>query len=354
MPKPFEEVAMTLSLHDLSVRLSAHAESVCAHYLSNGRRHGRYWLVGDVFNTPGRSMYVRLAGPSSGAGAAGKWTDAATGEHGDLVDLIRMNRGYLSFRALREEILCFLAEPVHLARPAQVAALRNSAAAARRLFMASRPLTGTLGEAYLRARGITVSMGFPSLRFHPGCYYRDNDRAELQRLPAIIAAVTDLRGEVKGVSRTYLDPHAPRKALVRNPRMAMGNLLGQGVRFGEAHDVLVAGEGVETLLTLKALLPQLPMVAALSANHLAALLLPRGLRRLYIAHDNDRAGLSAAKRLVNRLLQSNTEVRLLTPVDDDWNTDWCRMRTDIVARLRALLHDSDRPSVPAPCKEGPG
>ena len=38
------------------------AEAVCRHYLSNGRREGRYWLVGDVRNTPGRSLFVRLKG----------------------------------------------------------------------------------------------------------------------------------------------------------------------------------------------------------------------------------------------------------------------------------------------------
>ena len=45
---------------DLAQRLRRQAEAVCRHYLSSGRREGRYWLVGDVRNTPGRSMYVRL------------------------------------------------------------------------------------------------------------------------------------------------------------------------------------------------------------------------------------------------------------------------------------------------------
>jgi len=49
----------------------AMSEAVCRHYLSNGRREGRYWLVGDVRNTPGRSLFVRLKGPESGKGAAG-------------------------------------------------------------------------------------------------------------------------------------------------------------------------------------------------------------------------------------------------------------------------------------------
>lgn len=45
---------------DLAHSLGRQAEAVCRHYLSSGRREGRYWLVGDVRNTPGRSMYVRL------------------------------------------------------------------------------------------------------------------------------------------------------------------------------------------------------------------------------------------------------------------------------------------------------
>jgi hypothetical protein len=60
---------------DLAHRLARNAEAVCRHYLSNGRREGRYWLVGDVANTPGRSLFVRLSGPDSGKGAAGKWTE---------------------------------------------------------------------------------------------------------------------------------------------------------------------------------------------------------------------------------------------------------------------------------------
>ena len=58
---------------DLARRLAREAEAVCRHYLSNGRREGRYWLVGDARNTPGRSMFVRLT--ESAKGPAGKWTE---------------------------------------------------------------------------------------------------------------------------------------------------------------------------------------------------------------------------------------------------------------------------------------
>src|SRR5260370_4715709 len=66
---------MSSQAAELAQRLARSAEAVCRYYLSNGRREGRYWIVGDVANTPGRSLYVRLYGPLSGKGAAGKWTE---------------------------------------------------------------------------------------------------------------------------------------------------------------------------------------------------------------------------------------------------------------------------------------
>ncbi|KMK64743.1 hypothetical protein [Puniceibacterium sp. IMCC21224] len=60
---------------DLVRDLAANAESVCRAYLPAGRREGSYWIVGDLQNNPGRSLFVRLIGPASGPGAAGKFTE---------------------------------------------------------------------------------------------------------------------------------------------------------------------------------------------------------------------------------------------------------------------------------------
>ena len=51
---------MARNASELARGLAREAEAVCRHYLSNGKREGRYWLVGDVHNTPGRSLFVRL------------------------------------------------------------------------------------------------------------------------------------------------------------------------------------------------------------------------------------------------------------------------------------------------------
>jgi hypothetical protein len=60
---------------DLAIRLGRVAEAVCRHYLPSGRQVGRYWIAGEVRGSPGRSMFVRLAGAERGLGAAGKWAE---------------------------------------------------------------------------------------------------------------------------------------------------------------------------------------------------------------------------------------------------------------------------------------
>src|ERR1700704_2756950 len=197
---------MSSQATELAHRLARDAEAVCRHYLSNGRRQGRYWVVGDVANTPGRSLFVRLKGPDSGKGAAGKWTDAATGQHGDLLDLIALNRGLENLRDVLDEARSFLSLPRSQPTPDRYRAPMGSRESARRLFAMSQPITGTLAETYLRKRGITESRGLTALRFHPRCYYRPDADAPTEIWPALIAAVTDLAGSITGAHRTWLDP----------------------------------------------------------------------------------------------------------------------------------------------------
>ena len=195
-----------ISAADLSRRLARDAEAVCRHYLSRGHRLGRYWIIGDVQNTPGRSLYVRLQGPDYGPGAAGKWTDAATGEHGDLLDLIARNRDLHRIGDAMMEAGAFLALPRPAASTTRAPpAPMGSPEAARRLFRAGRSISGSLAEAYLRARGITGPIDWPALRYHPSAYYRAADAAPREVWPALLAAITDLNGAITGILRTWLD-----------------------------------------------------------------------------------------------------------------------------------------------------
>lgn len=336
---------------EIARRLAREAEAVCRHYLSNGRREGRYWLVGDVEDTPGRSLFVRLTGPKSGKGAAGKWTDAATGEHGDLLDLIAAARKLDTLRATLDEARAFLRqprpEPQTWSKPDP--APQGSPEAARRLWAISQPIHGTVAETYLRTRGIMDLRNCGSLRFHPRCWYRgDPDNpADLVRdaWPALIASVRDGSGKLTGVHRTWLTPDGSDKAPVSTPRRAMGQLLGHSVRFGVADDMMAAGEGIETMLSLRQVAPALPLVAALSANHLAALELPVGLRRLYIVRDDDPAGHGAVEALSDRATAAGIEALTVDASLGDLNDDLRLLGRDAVAasiRLQLAPEDVER------------
>ncbi len=333
---------------DIARRLAERAEAVCREYLPAGRREGRYWTVGDIDNTPGRSLYVRLWANGDGK-APGKWTDAATGEHGDMLDLIAASRGLTNLRDTLDEARHFLSLPPPepaVSRPRDPPAPTGSPEAACRLFAMSRPIIGTVAEAYLHNRALADLRNCTPLRFHPRCWYRGaaddpRDRAR-DAWPAMIAAVTDLHGTITGAHRTWLDLSGSDKAPVSTPRRAMGHLLGNAVRFGPAGDIMIAGEGIETLLSLRQIMPTLAVMAALSANHLAAIAFPGALRRLYIAQDDDPAGRRAVKTLTERAEAVGIEAFPLSPVLGDFNNDLRVLGRDALAGgLQAQLVPND-------------
>lgn len=318
---------MASDTKEIASRLNRDALSVCQHFLPEGRRSGNYWVVGDVRGAPGRSMFVRLKG--SGGRKPGRWTDAASGEYGDLLDVIRESAGLSGFGETLDEARRFLVLP----RTASddhfddTPARSGSPEASRRLFAASRSIFGAAAELYLRYRAITHLAGLDSLRFHPRCYYRPDRSMPGQQWPALIAAVSDPAAVIAGVHRTYLarrvEPDMPDfgKAPIETPRRAMGELLGNAVRFGRATDTLLAGEGIETVLSLRCVLPGMPMAAALSAGHLGAITFTDRLRRLYVAVDRDDEGAAALRRLTERGHAAGIDVIGLVPALGDFNDD---------------------------------
>ncbi len=112
----------------------------------------------------------------------------------------------------------------------------------------------------------------------------------------------------------------------------MGHLLGHGIRFGISGPVMVAGEGVETILSLREIMNSLPMIAGTSAAHLAAVAFPADLRRLYVAVDADAAGAGALATLQARGETVGVDVVPLEPRLDDFNSDLCALGRDRLAR----------------------
>ena len=313
----------------IAAALSERAEAVCRQYLPHGRRQGRYWVAGDLDGARGRSLYVRLTGP----GTPGKWTDAATGEHGDLLDIIRHRLRAPTLRAALDEAHAFLALP---AAPAPGEGDSYDATeAARRLWRRCRAIDGTHAEHYLHARGL-ARCRFAALRFHPELRYREG--SSVRRLPALVAAVTGDDGAVLGVQRTWLDPCSPAKAGIAHPRKALGRIFGHAVRFGRPDATLLVGEGIETVLSVVTAVPEVKAAAALSAGSLGAFAPPLGLTRLVIARDNDDEGERATIRLARRCARAGVAATVVVPEGGDFNEDLVALGPHaLAARLRSLF-----------------
>jgi hypothetical protein len=237
---------------------------------------------------------------------------------------------------------------LHLADGLQLRRVRVMHAHRIELIGFTDTMRDRLTAVYLRNRGIADVGDLPALRFHPTCFYRGHEGAPRETSSALLAAVTDPEGVVTGVLRTWLARDGSGKAPLATPRLSMGRLLGHGVRLGDVQPapaqagVLAAGEGLETMLSLRVILPALPVVAALSATHLAGFIPPSGLRRLYIARDNDRVGRRAAEMLGARANAEGIEALVLTPHWDDFNTDLTTLgREALAASLRVQFTPED-------------
>lgn len=225
------------------------------------------------------------------------------GAHGDAIDWIMKTRK-LSFAEAVAAIDG--GAPLAPAEIAQREATQSAERAAREekfrrralaIWQHSRPLKGTHGEAYLRARGIVGELP-GTLRFHPRVLHTPTD----QHFPALIGARTVWPGrEVAGIWRIYLDPVAPRKAdLGKNAKMGLATALGSAVRLGPVDAgtrILIAGEGIETCLSIRDAVPELPVWAALSVGGFKGLVLPPDLDLLVLCADKDSEGRPASRQL---------------------------------------------------------
>jgi hypothetical protein len=188
------------------------------------------------------------------------------------------------------------------------------AARARKLWMETHPIGGTLAETYLRSRGITCLLP-DTLRFHPACWH-----VTAQRFPAMVSLVEG--GAGFAVHRTYLRPDGSGKADVEPAKAMLGAVKGGAVRLTDKQGPLVVAEGIETALSLASGLLDGPVTiyAALSTSGMPGLQLPNEPGRLIIASDGDQAGHKAANTLAERATAAGWCVELCpAPDGQDWN-----------------------------------
>ncbi len=186
---------------------------------------------------------------------------------------------------------------------------------ARRCWAEAGPISGTLAEQYLRARGITCQLS-SALRYHLRCWHGPT----ASKVPALVAAVSIGR-KITGVHRTYLAEPAV-KAFEDGAKLMLGCCSGGAVRLSGGPGPLVVAEGIETGLSLlSGLQDASPRVwAALSTSGMVGLVLPRNPGELVLAPDGDAPGREAANKLADRAAIAGWQVRVMDcPDGSDWN-----------------------------------
>jgi putative DNA primase/helicase len=180
-------------------------------------------------------------------------------------------------------------------------------AAARRIFAATLPATGTPVARYLAARGITMPVP-ERLRFHPRLKHIPSGRF----FPAMVALVTDRADRPLGIHRTFLAHDGGGKAPVDTQKMALGPCRGGAVRLTPAAAELMVGEGIETSLSVLQAIGR-PTWSALATSGLRVLELPRDVRSIVILADGEDAGEAAAQVAAQRWLGEGRRVRIARP-----------------------------------------
>jgi hypothetical protein len=183
---------------------------------------------------------------------------------------------------------------------------------AMRIWDDSVKAEGTLVEAYLRRRGITVPV--PScIKFYPRLWHHESGC----KLPAMVALVVDHRGASAGIHQTWLS-WAGTKANVSPNKKTRGVIGGCAVRLSPTGDELVIGEGIET--SMSAMVAGRAGWSAMNAVNLGKLILPKQVRSVVILVDGDRSGEMGAAAAYSRWVGEGRRVVLRrAPPGKDFN-----------------------------------
>jgi hypothetical protein len=164
-------------------------------------------------------------------------------------------------------------------------------ATAQAIWRATQPAAGTLVEVYLKARGITIPVP-RSLRYAPALKHQPTGLL----LPAMVAAVQSVTGQLVAIHRTFLTLDGTKKAPVSASRIE-----------------IAVGEGIESCLSVAQACPDLAVWAALSTSGLKAVQLPPEATTIVILADADGPGEEAAQAAAERFTREGCKVRIARP-----------------------------------------
>jgi hypothetical protein len=316
-------MATELTPTEISRCLADHIETLTAELLPAGHREGHEWRAGNVRGETGSSLGVHLSGAK-----AGVWCDFATGECGDALDLVRACLGLATGDALLWSRRWLRIEDEIAELPRRSPAKRiepdpsNDPDRLRYPWQKARPITGTLAETYLAARGLYFDDPEGRvLRFARRRARKHPETNDLEHHPALLALLRGVRsGEPVGITNVYLLSDGSDRIRDRKGKTVTGRARGSAVMlsaFDEPTMGLVVCEGTETGIAIYQSGLR-PVWACGGAGNLARFPVLDGIEALTIAADQGETGTRAAETLAQRWRATGREVRIIAPSAGDW------------------------------------
>lgn len=256
---------------------------------------------------------------------------------GHFANALAAVAGVLGLEGGRAPALPTAPPPRPASKPDSRYTAKQQAMKLARLWDEAQPLSPTdAAGRYLASRGLHLD-AFPAcLRLHPALPYWCEVAGEpkaLGQFPALLAQVIDREGQLAALHRTYLSPEGhklallhpesgealpARKLMVRSERATQGAAI---PLYAPSEGRLALAEGLETALAVQ-LGSGLPVWACVSAAGLERVVLPEGVRDVFIFADHDPSGTGekAAVKLAKRLQVAGLRVRTRKPAQA--GTDW--------------------------------
>ena len=183
-------------------------------------------------------------------------------------------------------------------------------------------LGGTLGEIYLRSRGIRILP--PRFRFAMIPAWYDDATGECgPDRPAVVCLVTDAADRGIGIQRIFLAPDGRGKAPdMKVAKLSFGRPRGGAIRLGPAGgDHVIVVEGPEDGATVSQMRADQPVFVTCGTGMMPLVEFPPEIRRVTIGADNGKAGMAAAQKARAAFIDRGLEVRTVypDPAFSDWN-----------------------------------
>ena len=295
--------------------LPSQIEEICQHILPNGRKQGCYWKVGSVNGEKGKSLSIGL-----NESKAGLWKDFATGESGNILELIKSVL-HLGTRQAFEWLESKYGNS-KVGNSSGKSEQKSSIDYANEIWMRGLDVQGTLGEKYFQGRGIFKPTP-PSIRFIKILSHSPSK----SEFPALLCLIQNLVGEIQGVHRIYLSADGNGKAKVNPEKMILGKMKGHAIKLGEPSTTLGICEGVETALSIREAGINFPVWSAISASTMHDIKIPKAVKEVIIFPDGDKAGESAAINRAERFFREGRMVRIARPPKGkDFNDLLCEVQ----------------------------